>query len=173
MNIRPTFVLCASATLGITLSFAGCKSSTTPPSNQASSASQPAAAQPASGEPSSMRPDATAQPGATTGQQAAAPAPPPPPAVITLPSGTAIRVRLDTDLGSKISQPGDSFSASVADDVMKDGDVVIPKGARAEGTVVDAKPLGRSRAERTIDQAGTGPYQVGQLSGRYKLYFSC
>jgi hypothetical protein len=89
-------------------------------------------ASPASGAPSS--------PG--SGQQAAVPAPPPPPAVITLPSGTAIRVRLDSDLGSKISQPGDSFSATVADDVRKDGDVVIPKGARAEGTVIDAKPLG-------------------------------
>ena len=143
MNIRPTFALCASATLAITLSFAGCKSSTAPPANQANSPSQPAAGQPASGEPSSMQPAAPAQSGSPAGQQASAPAPPPPPTVITLPSGTAIRVRLDTDLGSKISQPGDSFSASVADDVRKDGEVVIPKGARAEGTVIDAKPLGR------------------------------
>jgi hypothetical protein len=60
-----------------------------------------------------------------------------------LPEGTSIRVRLDSDLGSKISQPGDSFSATVADDVLKGGDVIIAKGARAEGTVVDAKPLGR------------------------------
>ena len=61
MNIRPTFALCASATLAITLSFAGCKSSTAPPANQANSPSQPAAGQPASGEPSSMQPAAPAQ----------------------------------------------------------------------------------------------------------------
>jgi hypothetical protein len=172
MNIRPTFVLCASATLAITLSFAGCKSSTTPPSNQASSSSQPAAAQPASGEPSSMQPDATAQPGAPTGQQAAAPTPPPPPAVITLPTGTAIRVRLDTDLGSKISQPGDSFSATVADDVRKDGDVVIPRGARTEGTVIDAKPLGRFKGgallsiklERVHTKWGSYPVATSSIS---------
>jgi hypothetical protein len=63
--------------------------------------------------------------------------------VIVLPAGTSIRVRLDSDLGSKISQPGESFNASVADDVLANGEVVIARGARAEGTVVDAKPLGR------------------------------
>lgn len=171
MNIRPTFVLCASAALAITLSFVGCKSSTAP-SNQASSSSQPAAAQPASGEPSSMQPASPAQSAAPAGQQAAAPAPPPPPAVITLPSGTTIRVRLDTDLGSKISQPGDSFSATVADDVRKDGDVVIPKGARAEGTVVDAKPLGRFKGgallsiklERVHTRWGSYPVATSSIS---------
>ncbi len=146
MNFRPSFVLCASASLAITLSFAGCKSSTTPPANQANSPanSQPAAGQPGSGEPSSMQPSAPAQPGTPANQQqASAPAPPPPPAVITLPGGTPIRVRLDQDLGSKISQPGDSFSATVADDVLVNGTVVIPKEARADGTVIDAKPLGK------------------------------
>jgi len=143
MNIRPTFALCASASLAITLIFAGCKSNNAPPANQADTSSQPAAGQPASGEPSSMQPAAPAQSGAPAGQQAAAPAPPPPPAVITLPGGTPIRVRLDQDLGSKISQPGDSFSATVADDVLVNGTVVIPKEARADGTVIDAKPLGK------------------------------
>ena len=142
MNIRPTFALCASASLALTLMFAGCKSTNTPPANQASSASQPDAGQPASGEPSSMQPAPAAQSGAPA-RQAAAPATPPPPAVITLPSGTPIRVRLDQDLGSKISQPGDSFSATVADDVMVNDTVVIPKESRADGTVIDAKPLGK------------------------------
>ena len=145
MNFRPSFVLCASATLAITLSFAGCKSNTTPAANQANSSpasSQPAAGQPSSGEPSSMQPAPPAQSGAPAGQQASASAPPPP-AVITLPGGTPIRVRLDQDLGSKISQPGDSFSATVADDVLVNGTVVIPKEARADGTVIDAKPLGK------------------------------
>lgn len=145
MNIRPAFALGASATLAITLSIAGCKSSTAPPANQSNSSpasSQPTAGSPASGEPSSMQPAAPAQSGVPAGQQAAASAPPPP-AVITLPSGTPIRVRLDQDLGSKISQPGDSFSATVADDVTVNGTVVIPKESRADGTVIDAKPLGK------------------------------
>ncbi len=143
MNIRPASAFCASATLAITLCFAGCKSSSAPPANQASSSpatSQPA--QPSSSEPSSMQP-APAQSAAPASQQAAAPAPPPPPAVITLPAGTPIRVRLDQDLGSKISHPGDSFSATVADDVLVNGKLVIPKEARAEGAVIDAQPLGK------------------------------
>lgn len=146
MNSRLCLSVISTASLATALLVSGCKSNSAPPANQPSSAassSQPTASQPASGEPSSMQP--APPPGQTTApsEQAAAPAPPPPPAVITLPTGTAIRVRLDTDLGSKISQPGDTFSATVADDVLKDGEVVIPKGARANGTVTDAKPLGR------------------------------
>jgi hypothetical protein len=57
--------------------------------------------------------------------------------------GTEIPVRLDQDLGSKISQPGDSFSATVAENVDLNGITVVPRGARAEGTVVDARPLGK------------------------------
>ena len=139
MNFRPNFALLGSAALALTLSLAGCKSNTTP-ANQANS-SQPTANQPASPDNSSQQP--ADQAGAPAGQQAAAPRTPPPPVVVELPAGTDIRVRLDSDLGSKISQSGDSFSATVADDVMKGGDVIIAKGARAEGTVVDAKPLGK------------------------------
>lgn len=138
MNFRGTFALSASAILASALSISGCKSNGTP-ANQANSSQQPAA-----GQPDSMSPSGSGQPASSPGQQAAAaPQAPPPPVVIDLPAGTSIRVRLDTDLGSKISQPGDSFSATVADDVLKGGDVVIAKGARADGTVVDAKPLGR------------------------------
>jgi hypothetical protein len=119
--------------------------------------------------PATQSPAPTAAP---ANQQAAAPAPPPPPAVVTLPTGTAIRVRLDTDLGSKISQPGDSFSATVADEVRKDGEVVIPKGARAEGTVVDAKPLGRFKGgallsvklERVHTRWGSYPVATSSIS---------
>ena len=136
MNFR--HALAASSILAFSISIAGCKSSTPP--NQASS-SQPAASQPAS--PDSMSPSTPGQPAAPGSQQNTAQPAPPPPVVVNLPAGTDIRVRLDSDLGSKISQPGDSFSATVADDVLKGGDVIIAKGARAEGTVVDAKPLGK------------------------------
>ena len=89
-----------------------------------------------------------------------------------VPSGTAIRVRLDTDLGSKISQPGDTFTATVADDVLKDGEVVIPKGARAEGTVIDAKPLGHFKGgallsvklERVHTKWGSYPVATSTIS---------
>lgn len=50
---------------------------------------------------------------------------------------------IQQDLGSKISQPGETFTATVARPVEVDGQTVIHTGARASGTVVDAKPQGR------------------------------
>ncbi len=62
---------------------------------------------------------------------------------ITIPEGTTVTVRLGESVGSKISQPGQSFSATLANPVEVNGKAVIPAGAAATGTVVDAKPLGR------------------------------
>jgi len=62
---------------------------------------------------------------------------------ITIPSGTSLTVRLSEAVGSKISQPGQSFSAALAEPVEVGGKTAIPAGAAASGTVVDAKPLGR------------------------------
>jgi hypothetical protein len=162
MSFRASFALFASTTLALTLSISGCKSNNAP-ANQANSSQQPAA-----GQPDSM----SGQPAPSAPQQAAAPQAPPPPVVIELPAGTSIRVRLDSDLGSKISQPGDSFRATVADDVLKGGDVVIAKGARAEGTVVDAKPLGRFKGgaalviklDRVRSRWGSYPVETSSIS---------
>src|SRR5690348_8854597 len=62
---------------------------------------------------------------------------------ITIPSGKVLTVRLADAVGSKISQPGQSFGGSLAKPVEVDGETVIPAGARVSGEVVDAKPLGR------------------------------
>ena len=172
MNFNKSFAAVSTAALAIALSLAGCKSNPAPPANQPAATAD--SSQPASGQPSSMQPASPAPAGtpSSPNQQAAAPAPPPPPVVITLPAGTAIRVRLDTDLGSKISQPGDSFSASIADNILKDGEIVVPKGARAEGTVIDAKPLGRFKGgallsvklERVHTRWGSYPVATSSIS---------
>jgi hypothetical protein len=62
---------------------------------------------------------------------------------VVVPAGTMITIRLGEAVGSKISSPGQSFSATVATPVAVEGVTVIPEGAAATGTVVDAKPLGR------------------------------
>ena len=62
---------------------------------------------------------------------------------ITLPAGTVITVRTAQTLGSKTSQAGETFAATVARPVDVEGAVVIPDGARATGTVVAAHALGR------------------------------
>ena len=62
---------------------------------------------------------------------------------VTIPAGTVITVRLGEALGSRISQPGQSFSATVEPDIQVEGNTVIASRATASGVVVDAKPLGR------------------------------
>lgn len=130
--------------------------------------SQAASSQPAGSGTQPAAPSQTAPSQAMSG----APQAPPPPAVIDLPAGTNLRVRLDQDLGSKTSQTGDSFDATVADSVVVNGQTVIPKGARAEGTVIDAKPLGRFkggaalavRLERVTTRWGSYPVATSTIS---------
>ena len=65
------------------------------------------------------------------------------PRALVVPAGTVLTVRLGQAVGSKISTPGETFTATVASPVAVDGKTAIPAGATASGTVVDAKPLGR------------------------------
>ena len=60
----------------------------------------------------------------------------------TVPTGTVVSVRLGETLGSKTSQAGQDFTATLAEPVVVEGKEVIPAGADAHGTVVDAKGLG-------------------------------
>lgn len=145
-------------------------------SNSQPAANSPSASSPSTDQPSSngQQSASSSQPGGPAQSQAEPPAPqaPPPPAVIELPAGTELRVRLDQDLGSKISHAGDSFTATVADPVEVNGHTVIPKDAQAEGTVIDAKPLGRFkggaalavRLERVTTRWGSYPVATSTIS---------
>jgi len=57
--------------------------------------------------------------------------------------GTTLTVRLGETLSSKNSEPGQSFSATLAAPVEVGGKTVLPSGATASGTVVAAHPAGR------------------------------
>ena len=71
-------------------------------------------------------------------------------AAVVVPAGTVLTVRLGQAVGSKISQTGQSFSASLATPVEIAGKTVIPSGAHASGIVVDAKPLGRFKGAASL-----------------------
>jgi hypothetical protein len=64
-------------------------------------------------------------------------------APLVVPAGTSITISLGSAIGSKISKQGDTFTGSVAKDVMVGNAVAIPQGASVSGTIADAKPLGR------------------------------
>ena len=164
----------AAMALASTTLLGGCNKSTTQPAtssaNPTSSPSQPAQANPPAPPQDQTSPSANAPAAPAPGAQAAAPSTPAPPPTIVIPAGTRLRVRLDTDLGSKISQPGENFSATVADDVVVDGQTVIPRRAEAEGTVIDAKGLGHFKGgallELRLERVKTnwGSYPVSTIT---------
>lgn len=164
MRLSPTVHFPAAILLAGALALGGCSKSSQPSSNAAQPGAQSAAApsQPNAAAP----PGQGSAPGAT---QAAQPSPPPTPIVV--PKGTHLKVRLDEPLGSKISVPGQKFRATLADDVIVNGLDVIPKGAHAEGTVIDAKALGHIKGgallelklERIRTDSGTFPVATSTM----------
>jgi hypothetical protein len=95
---------------------------------------------PAGSAPSAGATGAAAAPDSSTAMKQAAPAPLPP---LVVPAETVISVNLDQAVGSKISTPGQAFSATVATPISIGGRLAIPKGARVAGVVKDAKSAGR------------------------------
>lgn len=62
---------------------------------------------------------------------------------VIVPAGKVLTVRLADEVGSKISQAGQSFGGSLARPVEVNGETVIPAGTKVQGEVVDAKAMGR------------------------------
>lgn len=86
---------------------------------------------------------------------------------IVVPAGTVLTVRLGETVGSKVSQPGQAFSATLAKAVVVGNDIALPEGASASGTVVDAKPLGRFKGGAVLSlkltSVGDMPVQTSAL----------
>ena len=88
----------------------------------------------------SVEPEAMASP----------PSPPeekPAPQPIVVPVGTALTVKLGQALGSKSSQTGQTFLATLAQPVTVRGAAAIPSGSISSGTVVSAKAKGKIKGE--------------------------
>lgn len=70
------------------------------------------------------------------------------PSATKLPEGTPIPIRLQSTLSSASAHAGDSFSATVDEPVVIDGQTLIDRGTPATGRVLEARPsansLGRS-----------------------------
>lgn len=78
---------------------------------------------------------------------AAPPAEAPKPEPIVVPAGAELVVTVDQALGSKTSQTGQTFLATVAQPVTVKGKTAIPKGSSVSGTVVNAKAKGKIKGE--------------------------
>ena len=90
---------------------------------------------------------------------------------VTVPEHTRIHVVLDQAVATS-TRPGHHFRATVSRPVVIKGKTVIPKGARAEGVVVEAKEAGRFKgrprlllALQSVDVNGEH-YPVHTLASR-------
>lgn len=142
--IRSLVIVCA-------LGLIGCQKAAT---SDDSSGGPGARGNAASSASNTSAPDASAQPSSSGGSVSALSslksAFEPKPIVVK--PGTEIVVTADQEVSSKTNNSGDQFEASIAEPVVVGDHVVIPKGARASGTVVDAKSAGRFKgnAELTV-----------------------
>jgi len=98
---------------------------------------------------------------------------------ISIPSGTAIRVRLNQTINTRRNRSGDRFTASLAEPVMEQGRVVVPKGTVFTGHVTTSAPSGRMKGRAVISltldslQINGASYPVvtngtGRVSARHK-----
>ena len=72
-------------------------------------------------------------------------------ASIVIPAGTVFLVRLESAVGSKTSNEGDPFEASLAEPVVAGDKVAITKGASASGVVTQAHAAGRFKGGATLN----------------------
>jgi len=133
-------------------------STTVPPAEERSVSEPPAAASPPSSAP--PKPAAPAQPetppaearSVVAKEPAAQPRPEPepepaPPTTATVPSGTALKVRLMESLSSKTTPEGSAFEAELDEDLVVDGNLVAPAGSIVTGKVSEAKPSGKVKGK--------------------------
>ncbi len=130
----------------VLLALPACKKKEAVPSNEQTAAvpSNPPAT-PANTPPAAA-PDNGAQPAQAPAQTEPAPAPQP----LVVAAGTPLTVRITDELGSKMSQPGQTFSATVDKDVIVDGQTAIPANSNVTGSVVNARPFGHLAGEATL-----------------------
>jgi hypothetical protein len=172
-SISPFKLILPFALAGLLLA-SGCKKQNQQPSNaQQPNASQSAVPPPPPDQTGSQQANSSssssqAMPAQPSSSASEAPPQPPPPLVV--PAGTHIAVTLQQAVGSRISQPGETFEATVARPIMVNGVTVIHRGAPATGTVVDAKALGHFKGGAFLEirldsiRADGNTYQIHSSS---------
>jgi hypothetical protein len=129
------------------LALPACKSKQSSPSNENTAGVPATPSAPANNSAPPPADNNAAQPQQAAPAQPEQPAPPQP---IIVAAGTPLTIRITEDLGSKASQTGQTFTATLDKDVIVDGQTAIPAGANVVGTVVSAKPYGRFAGESSL-----------------------
>jgi len=69
---------------------------------------------------------------------------------VTIPSGVALRVRLDETVSTRKNRAGDGFSATLSRPVVVRGETVIPAGTRFHGHLTQAAESGRLKGRPVL-----------------------
>lgn len=98
-------------------------------------------------EPTTTTTTTTTKPRTTTPRPSSpkpsTPKPAPNPGTV-VPAGTAMSLTMDAEVSTKDKVVGDSFSATLANDVVVDGKVVFPAGSKVSGHVAEAERPGKT-----------------------------
>jgi hypothetical protein len=111
------------------------------------------------------RPESNAGP--TVAQPVPVP-PPPPPALLTIPTGTALQVRVADALSSKRSETDQLFHGTLTAPLQVDGTTVAPAGAAVTGRVVGARRSGLLGRESVLSLELTEIYGANGTPLRVK-----
>ncbi|MFZ0798796.1 MAG: hypothetical protein WCA13_06135 [Terriglobales bacterium] len=77
------------------------------------------------------------------------------PSTTKLPEGTPLPIRLQSALSSASSRAGDTFSATIDEPVVIDGQTLIARGTPATGRVLEAKPAASPRGSSLESSLGS------------------
>jgi hypothetical protein len=147
----------SAALLCLALSGCGTKpeqSSNTPEQPTKQDQQQPAGTQPGTASPSrgdsAAAPDTAKSSTETTREVPPPPPAPPPPRTATLAVGTPILVVTSSTLSTKTNKTGESFQASLAQDIADGEWIVAKKGAAVTGVVSESDPGGKVKGVASI-----------------------
>ncbi len=87
-----------------------------------------------------------------SGVQAAVARPSPAPVskAVTVPRGTAVRVRLSHAVSTKTNRPGDGFRATLDSPLVIGGKTVLPRGAEVRGAIKESEESGRLKGRAVL-----------------------
>jgi hypothetical protein len=91
------------------------------------------------------------------------PPPPPPPPPIVIASGTRLEVRLIDPISAADNKTGDTFRATLDQDLEVGGTVVAPRGSMVKGKLVEVKQSGRVEGLAAMSITLTG-IELGKSS---------
>jgi hypothetical protein len=84
-------------------------------------------------------------------QASDAPPPPPQPIEVTIPAGTVITVRTVDPVDSSKNQTGDQFAATIESPVEENGQIIIPRYAKARLQLVGERTAGRIKGQSEVE----------------------